>query len=101
YHVLSTEMTCPGCGTAFEELDPRLFSFNSPHGACQDCRGFGEILNYSPSTDKAESILEAELMEEKAHESAEDGELSACPSCHGSRLNAVARNVFLTGLSMD
>src|SRR5207244_1574669 len=32
--VASTEMSCPRCGRAFEELDPRLFSFNSPHGAC-------------------------------------------------------------------
>src|SRR4029077_2891616 len=29
--VMSTEMSCPNCGRAFEELDPRLFSFNSPH----------------------------------------------------------------------
>src|SRR5437016_3235691 len=41
--VLSTEMSCPNCGRAFEELDPRLFSFNSPHGACEECGGFGEI----------------------------------------------------------
>ncbi|HXL24342.1 MAG TPA: hypothetical protein VN942_02225, partial [Chthoniobacterales bacterium] len=41
--VMSTEMSCPGCGRAFEELDPRLFSFNSPHGACEECGGFGEI----------------------------------------------------------
>src|SRR5881409_492691 len=39
--VASTEMSCPGCGRAFEELDPRLFSFNSPHGACEECGGFG------------------------------------------------------------
>src|SRR5207247_274867 len=43
--VMSTEMSCPGCGRAFEELDPRLFSFNSPHGACEGCGGFGEIWN--------------------------------------------------------
>ena len=36
-------MSCPGCGRAFEELDPRLFSFNSPHGACEECGGYGEI----------------------------------------------------------
>ena len=45
--VMSTEMSCPGCGRAFEELDPRLFSFNSPHGACEECGGFGEIWNQS------------------------------------------------------
>ena len=42
--VLSSEMTCPNCGDAFEELDPRLFSFNSPHGWCPICNGFGYIL---------------------------------------------------------
>ena len=49
--VMSTEMSCPGCGRAFEELDPRLFSFNSPHGACEECGGFGEILdsNFKPA----------------------------------------------------
>jgi len=41
--VMSTEMSCPNCGLAFEELDPRLFSFNSPHGMCEECGGFGEI----------------------------------------------------------
>ena len=38
--VLSTEMSCPGCGQSFEELDPRLFSFNSPHGWCEECQRF-------------------------------------------------------------
>ena len=36
-------MNCPECGRAFEALDPRLFSFNSPHGWCSHCRGFGEV----------------------------------------------------------
>src|SRR5262249_62324463 len=43
--VVSTEMSCPRCGRAFEELDPRLFSFNSPHGACEECGGFWGIWN--------------------------------------------------------
>ena len=53
--VMSTEMSCPGCGRAFEELDPRLFSFNSPHGSCEECGGFGEIWNRAickPRTDE-------------------------------------------------
>src|SRR5438067_1613803 len=41
--VMSTEMSCPNCGRAFEELDPRLFSFNSPHGMCKECGGEWEI----------------------------------------------------------
>ncbi len=57
--VMSTEMSCPGCGRAFEELDPRLFSFNSPHGACEECGGFGEIWNQDLQTgqsDDGESV---------------------------------------------
>ncbi|MFH1200619.1 MAG: excinuclease ABC subunit UvrA [Candidatus Micrarchaeota archaeon] len=34
--------SCPKCGSSFEELQPRLFSFNSPFGACPDCHGLGE-----------------------------------------------------------
>ncbi len=37
----SLEKTCPGCGRSFEELDPRLFSFNSRRGACPACQGTG------------------------------------------------------------
>src|SRR5260370_9795115 len=36
---MSTEISCPTCGRALHELDPRLFSFNSPHGACEECGG--------------------------------------------------------------
>jgi excinuclease ABC subunit A len=40
----STARTCPGCGADTPPLEPRLFSFNSPHGACPDCQGLGERL---------------------------------------------------------
>jgi excinuclease ABC subunit A len=94
--VVSTEMSCPGCGRAFEELDPRLFSFNSPHGACEQCGGFGEIWDSDLQTgasDNGESILENELAAERESEWIEEGDARECPSCRGSRLNAVARHV--------
>jgi excinuclease ABC subunit A len=94
--VLSTEMSCPGCGRAFEELDPRLFSFNSPHGACEECGGFGEIWDSDLQTgasDNGESILENELAAERESEWIEEEDARECPSCRGSRLNAVARHV--------
>jgi excinuclease ABC subunit A len=37
----STSRTCPGCGADTPPLEPRLFSFNSPHGACPGCQGLG------------------------------------------------------------
>jgi len=91
--VLSTEMSCPGCGQSFEELDPRLFSFNSPHGWCDLCHGFGEI--WEGPAAEADSPLEAEMDEERRHEWLEEGEAQCCPECHGTRLNEIARNVRL------
>ncbi len=95
--VVSTEMSCPGCSRSFEELDPRLFSFNSPHGWCPTCRGFGALWNgdfgKAPDRDEADSLLDAELREERRREWAQDHELEECPDCRGSRLNDVARHV--------
>ncbi len=39
--VLSEKLACPDCGISFGELEPRLFSFNSPYGACPVCSGLG------------------------------------------------------------
>jgi excinuclease ABC subunit A len=41
--LLSSSWTCPNDNFAFPELEPRLFSFNSPHGACDSCSGLGKI----------------------------------------------------------
>ena len=102
--VVSTEMSCPNCGRAFEELDPRLFSFNSPHGTCEECGGFGEIWDQDLQTAASpdgESVLETELAAERESEWIEEGEARECPNCHGSRLNAVARHVRVQGYTID
>jgi excinuclease ABC subunit A len=102
--VMSTEMSCPGCGRAFEELDPRLFSFNSPHGACQECGGFGEIWNVAKQTgteDTGDSVLENELAAERESEWIGEDEAVPCPACHGSRLNPIARHVRLQDQTID
>jgi len=102
--VMSTEMSCPGCGRAFEELDPRLFSFNSPHGACEECGGFGEIWNRDLQTgveDNGDSALENELAAERESEWVDEEEARECPSCHGSRLNAIARHVRVRGSAIE
>jgi excinuclease ABC subunit A len=41
--ILSSLRSCPHCGFSFPEIEPRLFSFNSPYGACQNCHGIGKI----------------------------------------------------------
>ncbi|PYI76486.1 MAG: excinuclease ABC subunit A, partial [Verrucomicrobia bacterium] len=102
--VMSTEMSCPGCGRAFEELDPRLFSFNSPHGACEECGGFGQIWDQALQTGESktdESALENELAAERESESIDESEAQICPACDGSRLNAIARHVRVENMTID
>ncbi|MGB8168725.1 MAG: excinuclease ABC subunit UvrA [Chthoniobacteraceae bacterium] len=99
-HVLSTEMSCPSCGTSFEELDPRLFSFNSPHGWCEECHGFGETWRESIDP-KLESEIDIEMARERQHEWLDEGEAKPCPSCHGARLNEIARHVRLQARTID
>ena len=41
--LFSTTHACPACGVSFEKLEPRSFSFNSPHGACPTCDGLGSL----------------------------------------------------------
>jgi excinuclease ABC subunit A len=67
-HIMSSKFMCGTCGASFPEIEPRLFSFNSPYGACQTCNGLG--LKYF-------------------------GSLDACEDCGGKRLRKEAMNVFL------
>ncbi len=80
-HTLSAKFTCPNDGFAFPEIEPRLFSFNSPYGACETCHGLG-----------TEDVWSENL----------------CGSCAGRRLKKEALSVLLgekniagvTGLSI-
>lgn len=57
----SSLMACPVCGIAFEELQPRMFSFNSPFGACEECNGLGIRMEFDPDLiipDRNKSIAE-------------------------------------------
>ncbi len=47
-HAFSARLACPVCGFASPELEPRLFSFNNPAGACQRCDGLGSITFFDP-----------------------------------------------------
>ncbi len=46
--LYSSKMACPVCGMVFEELQPRMFSFNSPFGACEACNGLGIKMEFDP-----------------------------------------------------
>jgi len=74
--VFSVKKVCPSCGIGAKELDPRLFSFNSPYGACPVCEGLGYRWNFF-----------------------EDG-ISTCEACGGSRLQPEALAVKVKGYSI-
>ena len=46
--LFSMNYACPDCGVSIEELTPRMFSFNSPYGACPECSGLGVLMKISP-----------------------------------------------------
>lgn len=43
--LFSTDYACPNCGISLPEIEPRLFSFNNPFGACPDCKGLGNKMS--------------------------------------------------------
>jgi excinuclease ABC subunit A len=47
-HLFSSRFGCPHCGYSLPELEPRLFSFNSPVGACPACDGLGQVTVFDP-----------------------------------------------------
>jgi excinuclease ABC subunit A len=68
--TLSAKFICPIDGSSFPEVEPRLFSFNSPYGACPECNGLGMV-----------GIFQSD----------------ECPACKGARLRPEALRVYLGG----
>ncbi len=59
--LYSSNLACPVCGISFEELQPRMFSFNSPFGACEECKGLGFKMEFDQDLiipDKTKSIAD-------------------------------------------
>ncbi len=81
--LFSIKRACTSCGLSFPELDPRLFSYNSKHGWCEDCFGTG--------------LCSIEFDEEQTGEEnywlQENEDDIICESCNGLRLNPVALSV--------
>ncbi len=46
--IFSEKLACVDCGISYQEITPRLFSFNNPHGACPDCTGLGTRMYFDP-----------------------------------------------------
>jgi len=62
--VFSEQYACAQCGISYPEVEPRIFSFNSPYGACPDCHGLGTKLEFDPDfivPDKNKTINEGAI----------------------------------------
>ncbi len=83
----STTRSCSRCARSFEELDPRLFSYNSRQGWCHSCLGTGlELQDYDAND---ESVPEPENSD------------TECSTCQGKRLNPVALAVKFKEMTID
>ena len=80
----SLDFSCPQCDYSFLELEPKLFSFNSPKGACPACNGTG-------------LVYEEEYFEDTEEEPEDD----KCPKCKGTRLRQEALQVKIKKLSIN
>ncbi len=101
----SLHSSCPICNYSFPELEPRLFSFNNPRGACTDCNGLG-TLDYIEEERYGDSDYGGKKLEsvryhlknapdETSDELDFDPEITLCPSCKGSRLRAEPLHVLI------
>jgi excinuclease ABC subunit A len=77
--LYSTKYACHECGLSFAEIEPRIFSFNSPYGACPDCDGLGFVARKTKS----------------------DDERQLCRTCDGTRLRPEPRSIRVQDLSID
>ncbi|MDD5655497.1 MAG: excinuclease ABC subunit UvrA, partial [Candidatus Omnitrophica bacterium] len=62
--VFNEQYACPKCGISYSEVEPRIFSFNSPYGACPSCNGLGNKLEFDADLvipDKNKSINEGAI----------------------------------------
>lgn len=71
-HIISSKFMCPYDGFSFPEVEPRLFSFNSPYGACEECKGLGT--KHFFLDDPCEVCNGARLRKEALHVFLGDGE---------------------------
>ncbi len=80
---------CDDCNITFPSLEPSLLSFNSPQGACLECGGLGVVPHASSTHSQATRL---QIL---------NGDIQACPICHGTRLNSQAQSILFNDLSLS
>lgn len=112
--TFSLKAVCPECNFSFPELEPRLWSFNHPRGACPSCKGLGtldivEESEFGVSEDGSRKLTNIKYHvseskktknQKKSKDIEEDDEgseltqkMGVCPQCHGARLSPEALSV--------
>ncbi len=90
--LYSTQRACPSCGDSFDELDPRLFSYNSKHGWCTSCFGTGEVIE---NFEEEQTGEEATWLDNQSKDDDTTPVRVPCSACKGTRLNDTALAVRL------
>jgi excinuclease ABC subunit A len=80
--LYSEKLACIRCGVSYPEITPRIFSFNSPHGACPACDGIGYAMTGDDSEDEDFTLLEP------------------CEACHGARLRPESLSIKIAKQSI-
>lgn len=109
----SIHRSCPECEYTCPDLEPRLFSFNNPRGACPTCNGLGTLDFQEVEEEGAWQAGEGRRApntvryvyknrklsgdDDSDEEIIDEASLRSCPDCEGSRLNQAARFVWLDG----
>lgn len=99
-YALSTERACPSCGLSFEEPSPKLFSFNSKHGWCPKCQGYGLNKVVLPKKSEHEDTRNVDFATIEA-EATVDASAGVCPACNGARLSPEALSYYFHGKNID
>jgi excinuclease ABC subunit A len=93
--IYSLHRACPICAFSFPELEPRLFSFNNPRGACPTCHGMGVLgLDEDDDFDPNDEV-EEDYGKETIRK------IEVCSECEGQRLKKSSLNVFVGGKNIS
>src|SRR5947209_6443671 len=97
--VFSQLFACPDHGSVLPEIEPRIFSFNSPHGACPTCTGLGFRQEFDPDLilDWDKSLSDGAVLPWAASTSEYYYEPLQSPACQGARLRPESLSVRVGG----
>jgi excinuclease ABC subunit A len=104
--IFSSRFACPNCNLSLPEIEPRIFSFNSPFGACPECNGLGVKMKIDTTRIDPSAVWELErryytTTSDVIREEIEKLMIKeTCPFCRGTRLKTEALTITINKLSI-